>query len=234
MHIAVCDDNMGDRRQIERLLKKESEKRAASTGILYTDSFGSCESLLANPMQYDAFYIDMCHTAGLTGVDVTNQLLAIGINAPIILCCSSINYREYPFPENVLFLEKPLKAIDICESLDHALEIKKNAEALIELREEKNTFYVREADIMYAVEENRSMLIHLKNGQILHIATDTANFFDQIEKFENFVAPTAKVIFNCRYVEKIHLSKVSMTDGTVFKVHRDCMPYVKQMVGKLK
>ena len=66
MHIAVCDDNVADRKQLERLLKRESDKRAASTGIIYTDSFGNSTSLLSNPMQYDAFYIDMCLTEGIT------------------------------------------------------------------------------------------------------------------------------------------------------------------------
>ena len=55
MHIAVCDDNVADRKQLERLLKRESDKRAASTGIIYTDSFGNSTALLSNPMQYDAF-----------------------------------------------------------------------------------------------------------------------------------------------------------------------------------
>ena len=82
MHIAVCDDNVADRKQLERLLKRESDKRAASTGIIYTDSFGNSTSLLSNPMQYDAFYIDMCLTEGITGTEVANALIAQGVNAP--------------------------------------------------------------------------------------------------------------------------------------------------------
>ena len=84
MHIAVCDDNVADRKQLERLLKRESDKRAASTGIIYTDSFGNSTSLLSNPMQYDAFYIDMCLTEGITGTEVANALIAQGVNAPIV------------------------------------------------------------------------------------------------------------------------------------------------------
>ena len=103
MHIAVCDDNVADRKQLERLLKRESDKRAASTGIIYTDSFGNSTSLLSNPMQYDAFYIDMCLTEGITGTEVANALIAQGVNAPIVMCCSKINYRAQSYPENVIF-----------------------------------------------------------------------------------------------------------------------------------
>ena len=31
MHVAICDDNVADRRQLERLLKRESDKRSADT-----------------------------------------------------------------------------------------------------------------------------------------------------------------------------------------------------------
>ena len=84
MHIAVCDDNVADRKQLERQIKRESDKRAASTGIIYSDSFGNSTSLLSNPMQYDAFYIDMCLTEGITGTEVANALIAQGVNAPIV------------------------------------------------------------------------------------------------------------------------------------------------------
>ena len=33
LHIAICDDNAADRRQLERLLGRESEKRARDTGV---------------------------------------------------------------------------------------------------------------------------------------------------------------------------------------------------------
>ena len=103
MHIAICDDNIADRKQLERLLKRESDKRAAVSGILYTDSFGNAEALLANPMQYDAFYIDVCQTEGVSGSDIVSALTAKGVNAPIVMCCSHINYREYTLPSNVIF-----------------------------------------------------------------------------------------------------------------------------------
>ncbi|EKC77290.1 hypothetical protein LEA_04247, partial [human gut metagenome] len=55
------------------------------------------------PMQYDAFYIDMCLTEGITGTEVANALIAQGVNAPIVLCCSKINYRAQSYPENGYF-----------------------------------------------------------------------------------------------------------------------------------
>lgn len=233
MHIAICDDNVADRKQLERLLKRESDKRALTTGILYTDSFGNAPALLANPMQYDAFYIDMCKTEDITGMDVAIGLTAQGVNAPIIMCCSDINYREQDFPSNVVFLDKPIKAAELAASIDHALSIKAKAQPLIELREEKETIYVTEPDILYAVEEGRFTVITLMDGRKINIATTAANFFTEIENHPSFLAPSLKTILNCRYIEKFAFRKAVMIDGTVFKIHRDCMEYAKNMYEDL-
>ena len=37
MHIAICDDNIADRKQTERLLGKESDRRAKTESVLYID-----------------------------------------------------------------------------------------------------------------------------------------------------------------------------------------------------
>ncbi len=229
MHIAVCDDNVADRHQIERLLKRESDKRAATTGILYTDSFGNCDTLLANPMQYDAFYIDMCLTEGVTGLDVVAKLTQAGVNAPIIMCCSAINYREFPLPDNVFFLDKPIRAAELSESIDHALHIRDQAAPLIELRGDKETFYVTEPEVLYAIEDGRLMLVTLTDGRIIPAVTDTANLFEQLEKHPTFLAPASKLIINGRYIARLGIHKAFMTDGSVFKIHRDCMKYAKKI-----
>lgn len=230
MHIAVCDDNVADRHQIERLLKRESDKRAAATGILYTDSFGNCDTLLANPMQYDAFYIDMCLTDGMTGIDVVTKLTQAGVNAPIIMCCSAINYREFSLPDNVIFLDKPIRTAELSDSIDRALRIKEQAAPLIELREDKDTFYVAEPEILYAVEDGRFMLVTLVDGRIIHAVTNTANLFEQLEGYPTFLVPTSKVIINGRYIARLGIRKAFMTDGSVFKIHRDCMSYAKSIL----
>ena len=56
MHVAVCDDNIADRKQTERLLGRESDRRAKLTEGLFVDSYGNEQSLLTKPMQYDVFF----------------------------------------------------------------------------------------------------------------------------------------------------------------------------------
>lgn len=228
MHIAICDDSVADRRQLERLLKKESDRRSADGGILYVDSYGNAPSLLANPMQYDVFYIDMCHTTGMSGLAIVTALKHIGVNAPIVMCCSDVNYREQEFPEDTLYLDKPIKTSELADSLDHAHSLKENAEPLIELRDEHETVYVTEADILYAVENGRNTSVTLTDGRIVDIASTAMTLFDEIENHPSFVAPSTKTVINCRHIAKIEFHTATMTDGTVFKINRRCLKYAKK------
>lgn len=227
MHIAICDDNVADRKQLERLLGRESDKRLATLGNLYIDSYGNAVSLLANPMQYDAFFIDMCKTPGTTGMDVVNRLTQAGVHAPIIMCCSDINYREQEFPSNVIFLDKPIKADALHESIEHAQEIKNQAIPMIELREDKETIYVTEEDILYAIEDGRYVDVALTDGRKIRISSTVLNLFAQVENYPSFFAPNNKALINGRYIAKVSFHTAVMTDGTRIKIHRDCIAFAK-------
>ncbi len=227
MHIAICDDNVADRKQLERLLKRESDKRAQTTGIIYADSFGHPEQLLFNPMQYDAFFMDICMTEGTDCTDVVNALTAKGNFSPVILCCSEINYRNMDFPERVLFLDKPIKTVELSAILDEAQKIKDSSVPTIELREDKGTHYVTEPDILYAVADGIYLIVHLKNGQTVRINTTPQNFFSGLENFPVFFSPNNRCVINGRYIEKIGFRKLTMCDGSVFKVAGSTMAYAK-------
>lgn len=232
MHVAVCDDNVADRKQMERLLGRESDRRAKLTEGLYIDSYGNERALLANPMQYDIFYIDMCHTEGIDGAQVACKLRDAGVRVPIYMCCSDMDYRNSRLPEDVFFLDKPMKAEQLITSLDHAYEIKQNAAPLIELREEKQTLYVTEPDIMYGIAEERHVTIYLADGRIAKVASSAENLFDQWEHYETFLMPSQKIILSGRFIEKVGMMHVIMKDGRKFPVHGSYKAYAKFLLEK--
>lgn len=233
MHIAICDDNTADRKQMERLLSRESDKRIHTTGTLYVDSYGNARSLLDATLTYDAYYIDMCKTEGITGLDMVNALSGKNIHSPIIMCCSDVNYREQNFPDHCSFLDKPIKIPELSESIDHALQFKKQQPNLIELREDEKTYYVEEHEIIYGVEDGFYIDFTLTNGRKIHFYTSVKNFFSQVKDYPAFLVPSKKVILNCRHIAKFGFFHVVMSDGTSFKVRRDCMPYAKDIYAQL-
>lgn len=229
MHIAICDDNVADRKQLERLLKRESDKRAQTNGIIYADSFGHPETLLKNPMQYDAFFIDLCHTDDTSCNEIVETLTSLGNFSPIILCCSEINYRSMDFPERVLFLNKPIKTDELSVILDEAQKIKDSSIPTIELREDKGTYYVTEPDILYAIQDGIYLIVNLKNGQKVRLTTSVQNFFSGLERFPEFFSPNTQCVVNGRYIEKIGFRKITMCDGSVFKIAGSVMAYAKHI-----
>lgn len=234
MHVAVCDDNVADRKQMERLLGRESDRRAKITEGLYIDSYGNEKALLANPMQYDIFYIDMCRTEGLDGAMIATKLRALGVRAPIYMCCSHIDYRQKELPENIFFLDKPIKPDMLISSLDYAYELKKNAVPLIELREENETLYVTETDILYGITEKKHVKVYLTDGRIAKVASSVENLYDQWAHFETFLMPSFKFLLNGRYIKEVGLFRLTMTNGQKFPIHGIWKEYAKRFVENKK
>ena len=89
MHIAVCDDNVADRKQMERLLTREGDKRRGLVSGLYVDSFGSSASLLYTPMDYDVYFLDF-NSENTTGIDIVKALIEGGKRSIFVLCCGKV------------------------------------------------------------------------------------------------------------------------------------------------
>ena len=122
MHIAVLDDNIADRKQIERLLDRESDRRISTTGNLYTDTFGAVDAFLAAPRQYDFFMIDMKGEAG-ESVEIARKIRDLGIKVPICFFRSEKEFADVELPANVLFLEKPVKVAELTAIIDEVIAL---------------------------------------------------------------------------------------------------------------
>jgi len=211
---------------MERLLNREADRRIKGGDTMYTDSYGNAEALLHNPMQYDVFYIDMCKTAVSETKRIVDALLEKGVVAPIVLCCSGIDYRTQNYPEHITFLDKPIKVAELTESLDHAKEAKAQTPNTIEIREEKETYYVTEPDILYASKKHNAILVTLIDGRTLFTRNTIWNLYSQWESHKMFL-PLSNAVINGRYIESLSHFHVKMTDGKRFVLSRSMRPYVQ-------
>lgn len=222
MHVAICDDNVADRKQTERLLHRESDRRLASHGNFYIDSYGTAESMLANPMKYEVYFIDIC-LGTLTAMDILAALSKQGIRTLVVFCCSKTNYRLLPIPKEeqtrVMFLDKPLKADELSSILDTAQKLADEAIPFIELRTEAQTQYVKEEDILYVIQKGGLAVIHLISGQEISLHGSAMNIFSEWEcVHKTFFMASSKTIINGRHIEKTGFHKIIMKDGHSFSV----------------
>ncbi|MCL2254195.1 MAG: hypothetical protein FWC09_07095 [Lachnospiraceae bacterium] len=222
MHIAVCDDNIAERKQTERLLNRESDRRKTDTRVLYIRSYGHEEALLNAPMQYDLFLIDMTNS-DINGLDLALKLLETGITAPIILCVSTIDYRKAYTrlanpPRNIFFIDKPLKVLELTEILDRMIELNQNITKTIELRTDAKTFYLNENDIICGVCRVFSTDIYLNDGSVIRVNGNMLNFFSEICTYPAFYLLTKKVFVNTDHINKYSFFKLSLSNGQKFSL----------------
>lgn len=149
MHIAVMNDNVADRKQLERLLDRESDRRISTTGNLYIDSFGAVESFMQTPFQYDMFFVNI---EGLLqeNMKIVKDLRDLGVRVPI--CIIKKNFSSEVAQNALLFIEYPIKVSDLTAIIDKALVINKELEA------EKKEEQIKEALELAEAEKKKSFI----------------------------------------------------------------------------
>lgn len=223
MHIAICDDNIADRKQLERLLGRESDRRKDTSGVFFCDSYGNSEHLSRNPMPYELFFIDM--TTGQTdGFTFARELRRLGVTAPIVLCSSKIDY-EAAFcklspndqPEHFLFLTKPIRVGELTAIIDTAIELASHRPQTIELRGEKDTWYVFEDEILYAAARSRNVHsyidVSLSGGRKVTILDNLLNFGSSLQTHPHLITLSERYIVNLAHISRLSFCRLHLTNG---------------------
>lgn len=219
IYIAICDDNIADRKQTERLLEREKDARLASNGdVLYIDSFGSEEALMHTPIKYDIFLIDITQSSQ-NGMDITKLLRKKGIVAPIVLLSSSINYSSYvSVPNDLTFINKPINQGQISHLVDVAAEWNKRKTPLLEIRGKKETFFTPYNDVIRAVQKAEfETEISLVDGSYITMA-------DSLKAFKRMCSPHAcftycgKDIINVLHIKSVQSNGFRLSNGDFVKL----------------
>jgi len=220
MYIALADSSVGDRKQMERLLERESDKRNSTTGVFYIETFGSSEALLSSPTVYDAYFLDVTDK-GKNSYDIACAIRKKGILSPIVYCISSIDYHNCgEMLANSVFINKPIKVAELSLVLDQILKQKRdNLIPTIEFRDSRESFYLEERDISYIKGENYTVTIVLSNGTVRTANGFIENVWKEIVNFSSFVPINSKTIINARYVKDIAGMSVIMEDKSRLKMN---------------
>ena len=220
MRIAICDDNIADRRHAERLLKRESDRiHSLGSASFVIDCFGSTEKLYSMADTYDVFLIDMVDDPEENGMQIARALREQGIPSPIILCSSKIDYRALSCDsdENFFYLTKPYVSEPLLEQLAQCEKHIVRREGRVELRTEGETVNVSYEDILYATEEGRGFLsVVVKGRGAVRIMSDAASLYQQmlgIKKDPAIIAISAKAFINALALKSTGFLSVTMEDG---------------------
>ncbi len=223
MHLAVCDDNIADRKQTERLLGRQSDRIFKETGErIYIDSYGNVEAFMQRPQMYHGLFVDMV-TGDVNGFEILKKLLAAGVVRPIIMCSSSIDYRTLAreaglTQENIYFIDKPIKVAEITEMIDIIKKLSGREIPTIELRGQNETMYAKGDDIICVKKVRSELQIHLTEGRNITIIEDIINFYDQCAIFPQLCPVNDNAIINVNHIKSTSFMKVAMDNGVVLPV----------------
>lgn len=199
IYLAICDNNIADRKQLERLLEREKDRRLRENNdVLYIDSFGSEEALLATPVKYDIFFIDITEGESL-GMDIAKKLRHRGISAPLVLCESTVNYTSYVnAPEDIIYIEKPMNKGQVSHLVDVAAQWCKKKTPLIEIRGQKDTHFIRYEEFVRAVPLDKYYTrICLSDGSFLEMTDSISSLAKQCSSYGCFIRCGRDIVNIC-------------------------------------
>ncbi len=216
IYLAICDNNIADRKHLERLLEREKDKRLRENNdVLYIDSFGSEEALLATPVKYDIFFIDITEGEAL-GMDIAKALRARGITAPLVMCQSTVNYTSYVnAPEDIIYIEKPMNTGQVSHLVDVALEWSKKKTPLIEIRCQKDTHFIRYDELVRAIPLDKFYTrICLSDGSFLEMTESVSSLAKQCESYGCFIRCKRDIV-NIYHIRSAIDKGFRLTNGDV-------------------
>ncbi len=220
MHIAVCDDNIADRKQMERLLHRASDRfKAEHLEGFFIDLYGNIPALMQYPQMYDAIFLDMVD-AEQNGLEVARNLRKKGVVCSIILCCGDLNYQEMAQEdfESFLFMNKPILVDELDKMLHLCEKNRAHPEPMIELRGENETIYAHSQEVIAAKAANTSFLdVYLTDQRTQRILSTAANFYSQLETFNCFIPVSDFVIVNVTHIVKFGKLSVTMDNGAKYR-----------------
>ena len=234
MHIAVLDDDVASRKQMERLLERASDanKKNGLEGY-YIDSYGAFDSLHSKAAMYDAIYIDIVDS-DMKSHEIAKSILNSGIQGKIILCISSLNYREIISSEDAeqfLFIDKPVNTEELNNTLSICEENRKNREPQIEIRTKDETLYVKYNEFLYA-----KALVAGKTTIVLKGRKDTIYYKDismvrkAITEYPFMIAVNKDTVISTYHIDRVTSFHVHMDDGTSFPISLKMSSALKKIV----
>lgn len=218
MHIAICDDNVADRKHLERLLSRESDKRAGTPNILYVDSYGEKMHFLANPLKYNLIFMDMSTEPGIVEF-IIEHLNDMGYHAPLVLYSDKIDYTQIPnLPDYVVHARKPyipdplpgFLALGDANVTGHVVSVSVHTNTVLT--------HIPKYTIMYAIEDNSTCRLYLTDGKTVPVDERIDELCQLFEPYEEFARVNKNSIANFKYVSAVMPLTIVMQDSKELKI----------------
>ena len=229
MHIAVFDDNIADRKQMERLLRRQSDRyQKEGKEHFYIDLYGNIEALMRFPQLYDIIFIDMAEPESenshfRNGMDVAKLLFEAGGIKNVVMCSGKHDYKalakEAGLYDELLFLEKAIRVKDLEDMLAECEVRIGDPVPTLELRGETETIYARQDDIVCAeMIGEHQFTVYFDDGRTLDVIGDMYNLYEQCQIFDSICPISQNAMINVNHIKNEGFGWVLMDNDRKVKV----------------
>lgn len=231
MHIAICDDNVADRKQLERLMGREADKWIANGDALYIFTYGSAESIMADQMQFDAIILDITESDKYTTLSLVDRLRALGKTSVMVI--SSKEDIDAENREDIDFLPKPVSPSLLHDVITRVRKRMDTYVKKIELRGQYETLYVMDKEIMHARQMGEITRVKLSNGRSIDVSGTAEKMYGFISvSHDMFFMPNKKGLINLDYMVNSNPFSVKMSDGEKYSLAVTAIGELREKKGE--
>ena len=239
MHIAICDDNVADRHQTERLLGRQAQARKTDDDGIYIDSYGNVEAIMPFPQLYNIFFIDMT-CSSCDGLELACRLQKAGAQGYFVLTSSQIDYetaaRAKKLPcSHFRFLKKPILVAELTAVLDELMPLSVVKEERVELRglHQDDVLYAAPAEVIWAQSDKHNTTVTLTGNRTMVVAGEAYRLYLSFEDNPYFAPINDHTFINLLYMADVTLFSVSLKTGEKFRVSPYFTSALKQQKKEL-
>lgn len=215
LNIAICDDQSYE---IDGIISKLNSYMLNHTYLeYYVHSYSSAEALLSDydtGTLFDIILLDI-YMEEKSGIEAANYLRSKNFSGQIIFLTSSTAHALEAYQVNaVQYLLKPIIHSTFALAMDQALVfLQASMPKSILIRSGGSDHIITVEKISYVQTNGHYQEIHLANGQMLAFRSTVTALYEQLDA-SYFMLVGKSYIINFHFVKKIHVSAITMLDGT--------------------
>lgn len=221
MYIAVIADNIASRKHMERLLDRTSDAIMATTGNLYIEAYGDPESMWPSIKRYDLFFVDITQDDTLKET-VLNRLMELTLNTQTVICqAQDETMSTWPTEHGFLSIQHPLSIPSLSQIITQVHTIlleNEQKKKTLEFRCEDTTHYIEADQVLYGIEDEHHVNIHLTDGSIIKMLGNLFDFYRCVEVCGDFTMYQKKVVINNTHIQTKKGRLITLSNNETIKL----------------